>query len=202
MSEAKFYFNVEAYQSAFKEVNDNLLKIYEDKKDELFKDWSIFTSISDLLSEKVKDFVSKSYEYIYDKVNSLSDITYLEFLHMEYSLKLISQDVLHSVTQSLLNEVNNKVEQIYNNYLETLKTKVKEDLDKQYGELIKNINYEYTSTKNYFINNQDLSLDNSLHNVVFQEFTKNQIYNVVELFFEKAKEVYSNTAINEFLYGE
>ena len=83
----------------------------------MFKDWSIFTSISDLLSEKVKDFVSKSSEYIYDKVNSLSNVTRFEFLNMEYSIKLISQDVLHNVTQSLLNEVNNKAEEIYNNYL-------------------------------------------------------------------------------------
>ena len=68
MLERKFCFNLKDYKSAFKEVNDTFLKIYEDKKDELFKDWSIFTSISDLLSEKVKDFVSKSYEYIMIKL--------------------------------------------------------------------------------------------------------------------------------------
>jgi hypothetical protein len=200
MSEERFYFNAEAYKSAFKEVNDTLLKIYENEKNELFKDWSVFTSISDSLSEKVKDFVSKSYEYIYEKVNSLSDVTHFEFLNMEYSIKLISQDVLHDVTQSLLNEVNNKAEQIYNNYLETLKTKVKEDLDEKYDELIRTINYEYTATENYYNVHRDNSSDDSLHNAVFQEVTKNQIYNVVHLFFEKAKQVYSNTAINEFLY--
>ena len=37
MSEERFYFNAEAYKSAFKEVNDTLLKIYEDKKKNFLK---------------------------------------------------------------------------------------------------------------------------------------------------------------------
>jgi hypothetical protein len=131
MSEKKFYFNEEDYDFAFAEINDNLLKIYEDKKKELFKDWSVFTSISDLLSEKVKDFISKSYEYIYEKVNSLSDVTHFEFLNMEYSITQISQDVLHSVTQSLSNKVNIKAEEIYNFYFNVFKDKVQKNLDEK-----------------------------------------------------------------------
>ena len=146
----------------------------------------------------MRDFIEKSYEYIYEKINSLSDITQFEFLNMTFSISEISQEVLNNVAKTLKEQVDNQMITIYNDKLGELKEEVKIHLDEHFEKLNHSINYEHDATiTKYRLNSKT---DTSLENVKFQEVTKKELFNSLDLFFEKVKEVYSQTSVTEFLY--
>ena len=146
----------------------------------------------------MRDFIEKSYEYIYEKINSLSDITQFEFLNMTFSISEISQEVLNNVAKTLKEQVDNQMITIYNDKLGELKEEVKIHLDEHFETFDKLINYEHEATvTKYRLNSKT---DTSLENVKFQEVTKKELFNSLDLFFEKVKEVYSQTSVTEFLY--
>ena len=198
ISENNYYFDEESYNDSFYAAYDELKNKYNKKKEELFNDWFIPKTLTDVLSQQMRDFIEKSYEYIYEKINSLSDITQFEFLNMTFSISEISQEVLNNVAKTLKEQVDNQMITIYNDKLGELKKDVKTHLDKHFETFEKLINYEHEATvTKYRLNSKT---DTSLENVKFQEVTKKELFNVLNLFFERVREVYSQTSVTEFLY--
>ena len=107
-------------------------------------------------------------------------------------------EVLNNIAKTLKEQMDNQMNEIYNNKLGKLKEEVKTHLDEHFEKLNHSINYEHEATiTKYRIN---IKTDASLENVKFQEVTKTELFNILTLFFEKVREVYSQTSVTEFLY--
>ena len=101
-------------------------------------------------------------------------------------------EVLNNIAKTLKEQMDNQMNEIYNNKLGKLKEEVKTHLDEHFEKLNHSINYEHEATiTKYRLNSKT---DTSLENVKFQEVTKTELFNVLTLFFEKVREVYSQTS--------
>ena len=184
-------------QNKFEITLSNLITDYDNKKTHLFDYLTLPEEIKAKLLQKIKDFISNSYEIIYEKVNSISDITYFEFLGFENSLREIILEALHNTKENLIKIVNTAIEDTYTFYLNEFKKDVIKDLDEQFNIIQAALNAQYTTINNHYQINSKADL--SLYRIEFRDKTISQLNDIMDIFFLKVEDIYSQEAVKEAL---
>ena len=196
-SENNYYFDNNEYKTKFETALSNLITDYDNKKKDLFDYLTVPKEIKAKLLQKIIDFISESYEKIYEKVNSISDITYFEFLGFEYSVREIILGALHNTKENLIKIVNTAIEDTYTFYLNEFKKDVIKDLDEQFNIIQAALNAQYTTTNNHYQTNSKADL--SLYRIEFRDKTISRLNDIMDVFFLKVEEIYSQEAVKEAL---
>lgn len=197
LSEDNYYFDNNEYKTKFETALSNLISDYNNKKTHLFDYLTVPEEIKAKLIQKIIDFISNSYEIIYEKVNSISNITHFEFLGFEYSVREIILEVLHNTRENLMKNVNKQIEETYKLYLDEFKDDLIKGLDEQFKIIEAALNAQYTTTNNFYqTHSKD---DTSLYKIEFRDFTISQLNTIMDIFFLKVQDIYSQEAVKEAL---
>ena len=87
----------------------------------------------------------------------ISNIKEFEFLDSKYTLDDIITNKLENGRNEIKKEIYDKIEEIYNIYLQNLIDIIKNNLDTRFKNLMEILQGQYNSTYNKYINNSQIS---------------------------------------------
>ena len=136
-----------------------------------------------------------AYYTVYDKIISMNEITEFQFLYSNYSLSALSFSLLENITQELIEQTIENVTNIYNEGFNLFRENIFKDFQKDY--VLNYLEFELNSTANKYNKDQTAGSNYLINHL--NTSTKEVIENIVNLFFEKANEVYNiNGITNSF----
>ncbi len=136
-----------------------------------------------------------AYYTVYDKIISMNEITEFQFLYSNYSLSDLSLSLLDNITQELIEQTIENVTNIYNEGFNLFRENIFKDFQKDY--VLNYLEFELNSTANKYNKDQTAGSNYLINHL--NTSTKEVIENIVNLFFEKANEVYNiNDITNSF----
>ena len=196
-SENKYHFNEDNYRKDFMETYDLIQNEYEKRKKELFKDFDISNLINSL-SNNINNYIEEYYENTLESIHHISEITKFEFLNMTISIKELYEKILENNKDKIIDKKNKSIKEIYESYFEKLKNAIFEEIDIEFNIILQRLNYEYMSTT-MFYNIHSNNIDEIIYEIKFEEISKKDLINAINLFFEKINHIYNCENINEIL---
>ena len=149
------------------------------------------------LYKKIKTSIDEAYEKVKEKVTIISNITEFEFLDSKYTLDDLITNALDNVRNEIKKEIYDKIEEIYNIYLQKLIDIIKNNLDTRYKNLMEILQGQYNSTYNKYINNSQVS--NYIIKELDKEFLVPEINDVFDKLITEAEKIYNQTTIGKSL---
>ena len=188
-SNNNFKFDLQSYSDSYSTLINEIISEYQNKKNTYLTEIQVPSSLIDLISMNITTNIFNAYYSVYDKVISISDVTEFEFLNMTYSISSITLELLESETNSLVEQAVDSLHEIYENYLKTFRTKVIENFDQYFNQILSRLEYQFNATSNKYNINQNPESNYVINKINVS--TATIMDNIVDLFFEKSDEVYS-----------
>ena len=127
----------------------------------------------------------------------ISNITEFEFLDTKYTLDDLITNTLDNVKNQIKKEIYDKIEEIYNIYLQNIIDIIKNNLDTRYNNLMEILQGQYNSTYNKYINNSQIS--NYIIKELDKEFLVSEINDVFDKLITEVEKIYNQTTIGKSL---
>jgi hypothetical protein len=150
LSENNFYFNLTSYEASYTTMKERITTLFDQEKNQFVNNLKMPDFLVDKIKRKVSDFISESYQFSNEKINSLTDVTDFEFLNMEFSLKDITRNALADVVDNLNSKLDGIIKTAFDKEFNDFKVQIQDYLDELKNKILQTINFEYNSTIYYY----------------------------------------------------